>query len=75
MPGRLAEKVLVISGSTAMAAAIAEKAAREGARLFIIGLDEKTCESLADRCLESCEHPDHYVADFTKLPPPETPCA
>ncbi|MCP5110851.1 MAG: SDR family oxidoreductase [bacterium] len=65
MPGRLADKVLVISGSTGMAAAIAELAAREGARLFIIGLDQESCESLAQRCLESCEHADYCVGDLT----------
>ena len=65
MSGRLAEKVLVISGSTGMAAALAEKASKEGARLFIIGLDEASCESLAQRCVEIGAEADYCVGDLT----------
>lgn len=56
MAGRLAGKVCLITGSTGMAAATIRLAVAEGARVFVVGKDEKTVTAAS-------EH--HYVADLT----------
>lgn len=45
---RLAEKRIVITGATGIAAAAARKTVAEGARVFVISLDEDECQALAD---------------------------
>lgn len=47
--GRLQDKVLLITGSTGIAAATAELAAAEGARVFVTSRTEANCRSLAER--------------------------
>lgn len=46
---RLANKVIVITGSTGIAAATADLAVAEGASLFITGLIAEDCEALAEK--------------------------
>jgi NAD(P)-dependent dehydrogenase (short-subunit alcohol dehydrogenase family) len=46
--GRLDNKVVLITGSSGMAAATARMAAEEGARVFIAALTPKECESIAE---------------------------
>ena len=47
MPGRLANRVCLISGASGMAAATARLAAQEGASLFVVSLEAGECEALA----------------------------
>jgi len=54
MPGRLEDKVLLITGATGIAAATAELAAAEGARLFVASIDEGECRALAARIEGAC---------------------
>lgn len=44
---RLAEKRVVITGATGIAAAAARKSAAEGARVFVVSLNEVECQTLA----------------------------
>lgn len=48
MPGRLDGKTILITGATGMAAATAQLAAAEGARVFIASLAEEDCARLAE---------------------------
>jgi NAD(P)-dependent dehydrogenase (short-subunit alcohol dehydrogenase family) len=48
MSGRLAESVILITGSTGIAAETAKLAAREGASVFIASRTEEHCKKLAD---------------------------
>jgi NAD(P)-dependent dehydrogenase (short-subunit alcohol dehydrogenase family) len=58
--GRLANKALLITGSTGMAQATALLAAAEGARVFVVGKDADTVTDLAARARGAC-----HVADLT----------
>ena len=49
MTGRLAGRVVLITGSTGIAAATAERAAGEGASVFVVSRDADDARALADR--------------------------
>lgn len=49
MTGRLADRVVLITGSTGIAAATAEHAAAEGASVFVVSRDEDHARALAER--------------------------
>ena len=61
MSGRLANKVCLITGSTGIGAHTARLAAREGASLFVVSLDEESCRALAEEI--GC---GYHVADLTR---------
>ena len=65
MLNRLKEKVCLISGATGMAAATAELAAREGARVFVVSLAAESCETLAGTIREAGGACEFHAADLT----------
>ncbi len=60
MSNRLQNKVCLITGSTGIGAATARLAASEGASVFVISQDEKSCRGLAEET--GC---GYHVADLT----------
>ncbi len=60
-PGRLADRVVLITGSTGIAAAAAEHAAVEGASVFVISRDPDHARALAERV-----HGGWAAADLTR---------
>jgi len=65
MSDRMHGKTVLISGTTGMAAATAERAAMEGARLFVVGVDGETGRDLAERIRASGGACEFYQADLT----------
>jgi NAD(P)-dependent dehydrogenase (short-subunit alcohol dehydrogenase family) len=61
MTDALQNKILIVTGSTGVAAATARMACAEGAKVFIVGNDETTCSALADE-IEG----DYFVADVSR---------
>jgi NAD(P)-dependent dehydrogenase (short-subunit alcohol dehydrogenase family) len=53
------DKVLVITGSTGIAAATARLAAGKGARVFLVGIDEESCRALSEET--KC---NYHIADL-----------
>jgi NAD(P)-dependent dehydrogenase (short-subunit alcohol dehydrogenase family) len=65
MPGKLRDRVCVITGSTGIAAVTAELAVREGAMVFIAGNAEDSCPALAQALRGQGGICDACVADLT----------
>lgn len=65
MPGKLHQKVCLITGSTGIAAATAELAVREGAKVFFASRTADHCHALADALRAQGGSCDFYVADLT----------
>jgi NAD(P)-dependent dehydrogenase (short-subunit alcohol dehydrogenase family) len=65
MTGRLADRGIVITGATGIAAAAAHRFGAEGARLFLISRTAANCESLADALRSSGVDAAFAVADLT----------
>ena len=63
--GKLDGKVCLVSGATGMAAATAELAAREGARVFVISLGPEDCEALAASIRAAGGVGEFQAADLT----------
>lgn len=59
-------KVIIITGSTGIAAETATLAAREGALVFIAGLDGETCRELSDTITAAGGRCEFLVADLTR---------
>lgn len=62
---RLAEKSIVITGATGIAAAAAGKVAREGGNVFVISIDEGECRSLVSDLEASGARAGFRQADLT----------
>jgi NAD(P)-dependent dehydrogenase (short-subunit alcohol dehydrogenase family) len=65
MAGKLPDKVCLITGSTGIAAATAQLAIREGARVFISSNSPESCSALADQLGADGGSSDYLVADLT----------
>jgi NAD(P)-dependent dehydrogenase (short-subunit alcohol dehydrogenase family) len=61
MSGRFQDKVCLFTGSTGIGAATARLAAREGAKVFVLSIDEESCRALANEI--GC---GYQVADLTR---------
>src|SRR6266540_1568902 len=68
MPGRLHDKVCLITGSTGIAADTARLAVREGATVFIASNAEASCPALAEALRAQDGVCDACVADLTLEP-------
>ncbi|MCC6861858.1 MAG: SDR family oxidoreductase [Bryobacterales bacterium] len=75
MPGRLEAKTCLITGATGMAAAAALLAAREGARVFVAGLHEEDCRSLAGSIHSARGACEYHAGDLTLNETAETAAA
>ncbi|MFP3880782.1 MAG: SDR family NAD(P)-dependent oxidoreductase [Actinomycetota bacterium] len=62
---RLANKSIVITGATGIAAAGARRASIEGARIFVISLDDDDCRRLASEIEADGGEVSYAVADLT----------
>lgn len=62
---RLADKSIVITGATGIAGAAALRAAGEGARVFIISLDEGECRDLVSRMQPTDDRAGFAAADLS----------
>lgn len=62
---RLAGRVCLVTGSTGIAAASAERFAAEGASVFITSRNEDHCRELADRIASAGGRVAHHAADLT----------
>lgn len=62
---RLADKSIVVTGATGIAAAGARRAAAEGARVFVISLDEDDCRGLVAAIEGEDGVASYAVADLT----------
>lgn len=62
---RLADKSIVVTGSTGIAAAGARRACAEGARIFVVSLDEDDCRSLVSDIEGEGGVASYAVADLT----------
>lgn len=62
---RLSGKSIVVTGASGIAAAGAVRAAREGARVFIVSRFEEECRTLADRMADLGEGVGWVSADLT----------
>ncbi|HVF27031.1 MAG TPA: SDR family oxidoreductase [Pyrinomonadaceae bacterium] len=58
-------KVYLLTGSTGIAAATARLAARQGARLFVVGMDGESCRALGAELEGAGAECGFYVADLT----------
>jgi len=65
MPARMQDKVLLISGSTGIAAATARLAAAEGAGVFVTSQTESHCRALAQEIRAAGGQCDFHAADLT----------
>jgi NAD(P)-dependent dehydrogenase (short-subunit alcohol dehydrogenase family) len=63
--GRLTGKVCLVTGSTGIAAAGAERFSAEGARVFVVSRTEEHCRALVDRVREHGGDAAFRVADLT----------
>jgi NAD(P)-dependent dehydrogenase (short-subunit alcohol dehydrogenase family) len=64
MAGRFAGKTLILTGSTGIASATAQQAAREGARVFVASRTEQHCRALADEIRQQGGACDYVAADL-----------
>ena len=62
---RLADKSIVITGATGIAAATARACSREGARVHVVSMDEEECRDLVSRIEEEGGDADWSTADLT----------
>lgn len=62
--GKLQNRVCLITGASGIAAATAELAAQEGARIFIAGLDDQQCQELAHKIQGHGTECDFHAADL-----------
>lgn len=60
------DKILMITGSTGIAAATAEVAVREEAVVFFTGLAEDSCKELADRLRAEGGRCEYFVGDLSR---------
>ena len=65
MPGKLQDRVCLITGSTGIAACTAKLAAREGATVFVASNAEDSCPALAESLGAQGGVCDACVADLT----------
>src|SRR5438093_1052862 len=65
MPGKLQDRVCLITGSTGIAACTAKLAAREGATVFVASNAEDSCQALAESLGAQGGVCDACVADLT----------
>ncbi len=62
---RLADKSIVVTGATGIAAAGARRASAEGARIFVVSLNEEECRVLAEDIEGTGGEVSYAVADLT----------
>lgn len=62
---RLADKSIVVTGATGIAAAGARRASAEGARIFVVSLDEDDCRELVGDIEDEGGVASYAVADLT----------
>lgn len=65
-PGKLHGKICLITGSTGIAAATADRAAREGARVFVAGRTAEHGRALLERIRAGGGDAEFHAADLTR---------
>lgn len=66
MSGRFAKKTILITGSTGIAAATAERLAGEGAATFVVSRTEANCRALVERIAARGGETDFLAGDLTE---------